>query len=151
MTSSSRRLLYERSVIHRGYLIIPYLLHEIGKVPIYAYRLLSELGHRGCYHRANNPSGLHSSHIDGIVAIAKEHLDQQILPIPRPDCFKRRYLYQQNLIIISEVGGKYFYDHYPPTRLNNIAAPKIFTSELHCASWVKQGLDRNLEKSTTTM
>lgn len=151
MTVSSRRLLYERSVVHRGHLIIPYLLHEIASMPVYAYRLLSELGHRGPFHRANNPAGMHSGLIDGIVTIAQEHLDQQTLPISTPDCFKHRYLYQHNLIIISQMGGKYFYDHYPPTRLNNIAAPKIFSSELHCATWVKQGLDRNLQKSASTI
>jgi hypothetical protein len=45
------------------------------------------------------------------------------------------------LIIVFKEGGKYFYDHYPPELLNNIAAPKLFTSEYECLNWIQQGLD----------
>jgi hypothetical protein len=149
--TSRRRLLYEQSVVHNGYLIIPYIYSEIAGIPIYAYRLLSELGHRSPWHRANNPAGLYSSQIEGILQIAKEHLDAQVPVSQALDFFKQRYTYQYNLIIISEIKGKFFYDHYPPTRLNNIAAPKIFPREVDCINWVKAGLDRNLQKSGSTM
>ncbi|WP_299413646.1 hypothetical protein [Acaryochloris sp. IP29b_bin.148] len=149
--TSCRRLIYEQSVAYRGHLIIPYLSSEIAQTPIYAYRLLSELGHRSEWHRANNPAGLHSSRIEGILDIAREHLDAKVSATSSLGYFKQRYLYKQNLVIISEVAGKFFYDHYPPTRLDNIAAPKIFASELACINWVKAGLDRNLQKSASTM
>ncbi|KAI9131243.1 hypothetical protein [Acaryochloris sp. CCMEE 5410] len=148
---SPRRLMYEQSVVYRGHLIIPYIYSEIAQTPIYAYRLLSELGNRSEWHRANNPAGLHSSRIEGILDIAREHLEAEVSAIPTMDYFKQRYIYKQNLVIISEIAGKFFYDHYPPTRLNNIAAPKIFSSELACINWVKAGLDRNLQKSASTM
>lgn len=149
--TSPRRLLYEQSVAHNGYLIIPYLYSEIVGTSVYSYRLLSELGHRSDLHRTNNPAGLYSSRLDGVVDIAKEHLDE-VVPITKGmDYFKQRYIYNCNLVIISEIAGKFFYDHYPPTRLNNIAAPKIFTSEVACMDWVKAGLDRNLQKSASTM
>lgn len=149
--TSPRRLLYEQSVVHNGHLIIPYLYSEIAGTPIYAYRLLSELGNRSEWHRANNPAGLHSSQLEDILAIAKEHLDEVAPDAQGMDYFKQRYIYQQNLVIISEIAGKFFYDHYPPTRLNNIAAPKIFATEWDCITWVKAGLDRNLRKSASTM
>jgi hypothetical protein len=47
------------------------------------------------------------------------------------------------LIVIHEGAGKYFYDHYKPEELNNVAAPKLFKSESDCISWIKQGLDRS--------
>ncbi|HCF29927.1 MAG TPA: hypothetical protein DEV81_22615, partial [Cyanobacteria bacterium UBA11049] len=59
------------------------------------------------------------------------------------DSFKSRYTYRNNLIIILEISGKYFYDHYPPDNLNNIAAPRIFSSEAECINWIKQGLERS--------
>lgn len=149
--TSSRRLLYEQSVVHNEHLIIPYIYSEIAGTPVYAYRLLSEKGHQSPLHRANNPAELYSSRLDGILEIAKEHLDE-VVPTPQEtDYFKRCYIYQQNLVIILEISSKFFYDHYPPTRLNNIAAPKIFASEWDCITWVKAGLDRNLRKSTSTM
>lgn len=149
--TSPRRLLYEQSAVYRGHLIIPYIHSEITHIPIYAYRLLSDLGNYSEWHRAINPAGLHSSRVDGILEIAREHLDAKVCPIPSMDYFKQRYIYKQNLIVISEIAGKFFYDHYPPTRLNNISAPKIFTSERACINWVKAGLDRNLQKSAYTM
>jgi hypothetical protein len=111
---SHRRLLYEQSVVHNGYLIIPYVYSEIAGTPIYAYRLLCELGHRSPWHRAKNPAGLHSSRVEGILQIAKEHLDTQMLVSQALDFFKQRYIYNHNLIIISEIRDKFFYDHYPP-------------------------------------
>ena len=137
------RLLYEYSVAHRGYLIIPYVSGAIETQSIYSYKLLSELGHRGKYHRADNPAQLHSASIDGIVMIAQDHLNEHSDIRKQDNDFKNRYTYRHNLIILYRQGDKCFYDHYPPQGLTNIAAPKIFRSETQCLNWIKQGLDRN--------
>lgn len=143
------RLLYESSVSHRGHLIIPYVYSTLAEQSIYSYKLLSALGHKGEFHKTDNPAGLHSTHLDGIVAIAKEHLDQHSDQDShdgnnsQANLFKRRYTYRDNLIIVYEEAGKCFYDHYPPHELNNIAAPKLFKTEPECLSWVRQGLDHN--------
>ncbi|MGF1937913.1 MAG: hypothetical protein RM347_026615 [Nostoc sp. ChiQUE02] len=136
------RLLYERSVSYKGYLIIPFVFGKVDNYDIYSYRLLSEIGHRSQFHKAENPAGIYGSGVSNIVDIAKEHIDQNSEFVHRGDSFKSRYIYQNNLIIIFQEGDKYFYDHYPPELLNNIAAPKLFTSEYECLSWIKQGFDR---------
>jgi hypothetical protein len=87
--------------------------------------------------------GIYSSSWEGSITVAKEHLDKNSEVVSSDDYFKRRYTYQNNLIIVYETGGKYFYDHYKPEHLNNVAAPKIFKSEQECISWIKQGLDRS--------
>lgn len=146
------RLLYEKSISYRGYLIIPFRFVTALRFcaqPLYSYILLSELGHEGHLHKAENPGGLCTDSPEGVVAIAQEYLVTH-LPIdssysrtnPKTDYFKNRYAYRDNLIIIFEMGGKYFYDHYPPDNLHNIAAPKIFTSEQDCIDWIKDGMDR---------
>jgi hypothetical protein len=137
------RLLYEHSVSHCGYLIIPYQHGAIDAQSIYSYKLLSEFGHKGRFHKADNPAGLYSSSIAGIMAIAQEHLSQQLNCNSQTDYFKRRYTYRNTLIIVFHQAGKYFYDHYPPEDLHNIAAPKIFATEADCLNWIKQGLDRH--------
>lgn len=146
MTGVMHRLLYEYSVSYRGHLIIPYLHSRLAEKSIYSYKLLSALAHKGKFHKADNPAGLHSSRGSEIVAIAKEHLNQHS-DIDDPEswehCFKERYTYRDNLIIVYREGNRCFYDHYPPRELNNIAAPKIFLTESDCLNWVKQGLDRN--------
>jgi hypothetical protein len=75
--------------------------------------------------------------------VAREHLKENSDVISSLDYFKCRYTYKENLIIIYEELGKYFYDHYKPDNLNNLAAPKLFQSEQDCLSWIKQGLDRS--------
>mgnify|MGYP000064722950 CR=1 FL=1 len=135
------RFLYENSVSHRGYLIIPFI-SKIAVDHIYSYRLLSQLGHKGQFHNVENPASLYSSSIFNIIEIAKEHLEKYAKS-SNIDYFKCRYTYHYNLIVIHQERGKCFYDHYPPDKLNNIAAPKLFTSELDCINWVKKGLDRN--------
>ncbi|MEA5600180.1 hypothetical protein [Nostoc sp. UHCC 0252] len=135
------RLLYESSVSYKGYLIIPFVFGKVDNHNIYSYKLLSEIGHKSQFHKAENPSTIYGCSISNIVDIAKEHLDQNSEFISHRDCFKSRYVYRNHLIIISQEGDKCFYDHYPPELLNNIAAPKLFKSEYECLSWIKQGLD----------
>ena len=135
------RLLYENSVSYKGYLIIPFVFGKLDNYEIYSYKLLSEVGHTSQFHKAENPAGIYGSNVSNIVDIAKEHIDQNSEFVSRKDNFKSRYIYRNNLIIISQEGDKYFYDHYPPELLNNIAAPKLFQSEYECLSWIKQGLN----------
>jgi len=135
------RLLYENSVSYQGYLIIPFVFGKADNYEIYSYRLLSEVGQKNSFHKAENPARIYGSSISNIVDIAKEHIDKNSEFINKEDNFKLRYIYRNNLIIVFQEGGKYFYDHYPPELLNNIAAPKLFKSEYECLSWIKQGLD----------
>ena len=135
------QLLYDKSVSYKGNLIIPFVFTRAEGQSIYSYKLLSELGHKGKFHKSENPVGRYSTTVEGIVAIAKEHLDKNSPAVSRDDYFKRRYTYRNNLIIVYELSGKYFYDHYKPDSLNNIAAPKIFKSESECICWIKQRLD----------
>jgi hypothetical protein len=143
------RLLYEKSISYRGHLIIPFRFATASRLreePLYSYVLLSESGFEGQLHQAENPGGLCTDSPEGIVAIAQEYLDAHS-PInartnPETDYFKNRYTYRDSLIIIFDMGRKYFYDHYPPDKLHNIAAPKIFTSEQDCIDWIKDGMDR---------
>lgn len=135
------RFLYEYSVSALKHLIIPFVLGKMDGKLIYSYKLLSELGHRGQFHKAENPAGLYSEHLSEIIKIAKEHLAQTGQQFTLKDYFKRRYTYHNDLIIIYEEADKYFYDHYKPTRLTNVAAPKLFYSEYECIRWVKMGVD----------
>jgi len=141
------RLLYEYSIADCGHLIIPYVFGTVDPDRIYSYQLLSELGHRGNLHKAHNPAGIHSCSLEGIMAIAKEHLDIHSDVEESMDAFKHRYTYRENLIIIYQMADKFFYDHYKPDNLQNVAAPKIFKSEQACIHWVKSGLDRPNEGS----
>ena len=141
------RLLYEKSTLHRGYVIIPFQMSLVAGATIYSYALLAQRGREGQFHAAENPAGLYSDQLESIIAIAQDHLDHQSDLSKSCDYFQQRYVYQNNLIIISEIAGKFFYDHYSPDRLKNIAAPKIFASELDCITWVKQGIDRLQLKS----
>ncbi|MHC5739215.1 hypothetical protein [Nostoc sp.] len=135
------RLLYENSVSYKGYLIIPFVFGKADNYEIYSYKLLSEIGHRSQFHKAENPAEIYGSDVSKIIDTAKEHIDQNFEFVHRGDSFKSRYIYRNNLIIIFQEGDKYFYDHYPPELLNNIAAPKLFKSEYECLSWIKQGFD----------
>lgn len=143
------RLIYQKSVSSKGHLIIPFILGKIDSVTIYSYKLLSGLGHQGKFHKADNPRGIYAGNIQGIVDIAKEHLELYSDIAPSKDYFQARYTYRENLIIIYEEKGKYFYDHYKPDSLVNLAAPKLFNSEQACITWVKQGLDRSNSNEKT--
>ena len=144
------RLLYEKSVSYKGHLIIPFIFGKADSEAIYSYKLLSELGRKGKFHKSENPDCLHSSSIDTIIDIAKEHLDQNSDIVSNVDHFKFRYTYGNNLIIVYGASGKYFYDHYKPESLNNVAAPKLFQSEQECINWIKQGLDGSLESGQSS-
>ncbi|MDB9376153.1 hypothetical protein [Nodularia sphaerocarpa] len=134
------RLIYEKSVSYQGYLIIPFVFGKADNYEIYSYKLLSEIGRASKFHQAENPAEIYGSNINNIVDIAKEHINQNSEFVNQGDSFKSRYVYSNNLIIIFEERGKYFYDHYPPELLNNIAAPKLFNSEYECLNWIQQGL-----------
>ncbi|QLE57686.1 hypothetical protein [Nostoc sp. TCL26-01] len=135
------RLLYENSVSYQGYLIIPFVFGKVDQYEIYSYKLLSEVGRKSQLHKAENPAKIYGNSISNIVEIAKEHIDQNADFCSQKDSFLSRYIYRNNLIIIFYENDRYFYDHYPPDLLNNIAAPKLFKSEYECLSWIKQGLD----------
>ncbi|MBD2540324.1 hypothetical protein [Coleofasciculus sp. FACHB-SPT36] len=137
------RLLYENSVSYKGYLIIPFVFGIADGQNIYSYSLLSELGHKGKFHKLENPAGIYSSCIDTIIEAAKEHLDENSDVVNQNDYFKNRYIYQDNLIIVYQLASKYFYDHYKSDNLNNVAAPKIFGTEQECITWIKEGLDKS--------
>jgi|GEM_PF-526503 len=139
---------YEHSTSYRGHLIVPWIFSTVNNRTLYSYTLLSEFGHQGQFHQAENPAELYAFQPDRLIEAAKAHLDCHADPfaIPdfaRPDYFKCRYIYRGNLIIVHGATDKYFYDHYPPQGLKNIAAPKLFRSEAACLQWVKEGLDRN--------
>jgi hypothetical protein len=61
--------------------------------------------------------------------------------------YEKSVSYRGNLIIVHQEAGKYFYDHYKPESLTNLAAPKIFQSEVECLNWIKAGLDRSHSSS----
>ena len=136
------RFLYEKSVTYQECLIIPFVYSCIDGQNVYSYALLSEQGYTSLLHQAENPARLYSCKIAGIIAIAKQHLDNQVT-LEGSRYFRRRYTYNHNLIIIHREANKCFYDHYAPTKLVNIAAPKIFNSTSDCIEWVKSGLERN--------
>lgn len=137
------RLLYEHSVSCQGYLIIPFSLGQMSDdVPIYSVQLLAAQGHRDALHRAVSPAGTCGTSIASVVAIAQDFLVEHTAYTDGShlDYFKLRYTYRHNLIITVSMQGKWFYDHYPPTHLTNIAAPKIFDSEAECLDWIQSGL-----------
>ncbi|MDJ0797628.1 MAG: hypothetical protein QNJ51_12570 [Calothrix sp. MO_167.B12] len=136
-----KRLLYEKSVAYKGYLIIPFVFSKVDNYDIYSYKLLSAIGNKSKFQKVENPAAIYGSTIDNIIGIAKEHLDQNLEFISQIDYFQSRYVYRHNLIIVGNENGKYFYDHYAPDSLNNIAAPKLFISEYECINWIRQGLD----------
>jgi hypothetical protein len=136
------RFLYEKSATHQECLIIPFVYSYVDGQDIYSYVLLSEQGYTSILHQAENPAKLYSGEIKEIIAIAQQHLDTQIT-LEGSDYFRQRYTYNHNLIIIHQQGNKCFYDHYAPTKLVNIAAPKIFSSTSECIDWVKLGLQRH--------
>lgn len=135
------RLLYEKSVSYKGYLIIPFVFGKADAYEIYSYKLLSEIGNKSKFHKAENPASIYGNSINNIIDIAQEHIEQHLEFVSQQDCFKSRYIFRNNLIIIFQEEGKYFYDHYPPELLNNIAAPKLFNSEFECLSWIQAGLN----------
>lgn len=107
---------------------------------IYSYALLSEQGYNSLLHQAENPAQLYASKLAEILAIAKQHLNQQVI-VEGTNYFRQRYTYRHNLIILHQAGDKCYYDHYAANSLVNIAAPKVFVSAAQCIEWVKTGLE----------
>lgn len=143
MSETMNRLVYERSVSYKGHLIIPFILSRIGCETIYSYKLLANQGSTSPLHQSTNLSGICTNNLDDIIKIAKQNLDEKIKTYLGIDPFRDRYIYQNHLVILHYHSGKYFYDHYPPQELSNIAAPKLFISANDCLSWIKQGLDQH--------
>ncbi|MEM8717944.1 MAG: hypothetical protein AAGE84_01360 [Cyanobacteria bacterium P01_G01_bin.39] len=135
------RFLYEKSVVYQSCLIIPFVYSSINGQDIYSYALLSEQGYNSTLHQTENPAKLYANEIESIVAIAKQHLDSQVI-FEGTNYFRQRYTYHHNLIIIHQAANKCFYDHYAPNNLTNIAAPKIFANAQDCINWVRAGLQR---------
>lgn len=136
------RFLYEKSVAHHECLIIPFVSGCIDGDDIYSYSLLSEQGYTSQLHQAQNPAQSYSSQLSKVIEIAKEHLDGQFI-LEGSEYFSQRYTYRNNLIVLHEEGGKCFYDCYPPRKLLNIAAPKIFKSQDECIEWIKISFQRD--------
>jgi hypothetical protein len=109
--------------------VIPFQSGSISGHGIYSYRLLSVYDRQGCFHKAENPAQLYAECVEGAVTIACEFLDTHSDLQQIPDYPQQRYIYQGNLIVISQIAGKYFYDHYPADSLNNLSAPKLFECE----------------------
>ncbi len=139
---AGQRHLYEKLIFHRGYLVIPFVCSNISGCDIYSYRLIAAFDRRGQFHKAENPSELCGDSAEGILAIACEFLDTHSDLNEVVDYPQQRYVYQGNLVVISQIAEKYFYDHYPPDSLNNLSAPRLFPCETDCIAWVKQGIDR---------
>ncbi len=135
------RLLYESSVSYKGYLIIPFVFGKVDNYEIYSYKLLAEIGHKSHFHASENPATMYGDTITNIIDIAKEHIDINIDFVSQGDFFKTRYIYRHNLIIVYQKNSRCYYDHYAPESLNNIAAPKLFSSSYECLNWIQKGLD----------
>ena len=73
------RFLYEKSVTYQECLIIPFVYSCVDRQKIYSYVLLSEQGYTSILHQAENPAQLYSNHLPGIIAIAQQHLDTQVI------------------------------------------------------------------------
>jgi hypothetical protein len=139
---AAHQYLYEKLAFHCGYLVIPFQCGMISGAGLYSYRLLGAFDRQGRFHEAANPTEEYAGSVERVMAIAQAFLEACSDLRDAPPCEQRRYVYQGSLILISQIAGKYFYDHYPPDRLENLAAPKLFEDEETCIAWVKQGIDR---------
>jgi hypothetical protein len=142
--------LYEKLVFYRGYLILPFQCGTISGADIYSYQLLCAFERRGKFHKAVNPAERYTDSIEAVVVIAQDFLDIHSDLLATSVYEQQRYVYQGNLILISQIAEKFFYDHYPPDQLINLAAPRLFESEADCITWVKQGIDRLHNASVTS-
>lgn len=139
---AAHQYLYEKLAFHCGYLVIPFQCSMISGADLYSYRLLGAFERQGRFHEAVNPTEEYAGSVERVMAIAQTFLEHHS-DLPSATTYvQQRYVYQGNLILISEIAGKYFYDRYPPDRLQNLAAPKLFEDEDNCITWVKQGIDR---------
>ncbi|MGK7908197.1 MAG: hypothetical protein AB4040_13360 [Synechococcus sp.] len=136
------RYLYEKSVAHRGFLIIPFLAGNLSGRSLYSYVLLAGYGYQHQWHKAENPAGCFTEDPYEVVQAAKAHLDKADAVGGPEQYFRHRYTYLNNLVVLYKAAGKYYYDHYAPYGLNNIAAPKLFPTEQECIEWIRLGLLR---------
>jgi hypothetical protein len=125
---TAHRYLYEKLALHYGYLVIPFQCGTISGADLYSYQLLCAFERQGRFNREVNPTEEYSASVERVVAAI--------------NYVQERYVYQGNLILISQIAGQYFYDHYPPDTLTNLAAPRLFETEADCIAWVKQGIER---------
>jgi hypothetical protein len=139
---TAHQYLYEKLAFHCGYLVIPFKCGMISGSDLYSYQLLCAFERQGHFHKAVNPTEEYAGSVARVVAIAQTFLEHHSdLSFP-PPYVQQRYVYQGNLILISQIAGRYFYDHYPNDSLTNLAAPRLFEDEEACIVWVKQGIDR---------
>jgi hypothetical protein len=139
---TAHRYLYEKLALHYGYLVIPFQCGAISGADLYSYQLLCAFERQGRFNREVNPTEEYSASIERVVAIAEAFLEAHSDLPAEIHYVQQRYVYQGNLILISQIAGQYFYDHYPPDTLTNLAAPRLFETEADCIVWVKQGIDR---------
>ncbi|WP_404787055.1 hypothetical protein [Altericista sp. CCNU0014] len=139
---ATHRYLYEKLAFYYGYLAIPFQCGMISGSDLFSYQLLCAYERQGQFQRAVNPTEEYAGSVERIMAIARAFLETHSDLRDAPSYEQQRYVYQNNLILIAQIAGKYFYDHYPPDSLNNLAAPKLFEDERACIDWVKQGIDR---------
>lgn len=139
---TAHQYLYEKLALHCGYLVIPFKCGIISGSDLYSYQLLCAFERQGRFHKAVNPTEDYAGSVERVMAIAQTFLAHHS-DLPSATTYvQQRYVYQGNLILISQIAGKYFYDHYSPDSLNNLAAPRLFEDETDCIAWVKQGIDR---------
>jgi hypothetical protein len=142
VTMTEHRYLYEKLAFHSGYLVIPFKCGMISGADLYSYQLLCAFERQGLFNREVNPTEEYAASVERVMAIAQTFLAHHSDLPSVTDYVQQRYVYQGNLILISQIAGKYFYDHYPPDKLTNLAAPRLFEDEADCIAWVKQGIDR---------
>jgi hypothetical protein len=142
VTMTEHRYLYEKLAFHDGYLVIPFKCGMISGADLYSYQLLCAFERQGNFNLEVNPTEEYSASVERVMAIAQTFLSYHSDLTADTYYIQQRYVYQGNLILISQIAGKYFYDHYPPDRLTNLAAPRLFETEADCIAWVKQGIDR---------
>ena len=136
------RYLYEKSVAHRGFLIIPFVAGNVSGRQLYSYILLAGYGYQHKWHKCENPAGYFTEDVYDVLQAAKKHLDKAEAVGGAEQHFRHRYTYLNNLVVLYKAAGKYYYDHYAPYGLNNIAAPKLFATEQDCIEWIRLGLLR---------
>jgi hypothetical protein len=139
---TAHRYLYEKLALHYGYLVIPFQCGTISGADLYSYQLLCAFERQGRFNREVNPTEEYSASVERVVAIAQTFLATHSDLPAAINYVQERYVYQGNLILISQIAGQYFYDHYPPDTLTNLAAPRLFETEADCIAWVKQGIDQ---------
>jgi hypothetical protein len=142
VTMTEHRYLYEKLAFHYGYLVIPFKCGMISGADLYSYQLLCAFERQGHFNREVNPTEEYAASVERVMAIAQTFLAHHSDLPSVTNYVQQRYIYQGNLIVISQIAGKYFYDHYAPDNLTNIAAPRLFEDEEDCIAWVKQGIDR---------